>query len=67
MFLMAYRSSVHETTGQTPANILFGRELRLPCDLVFGSKPGEDLAGEDYVKELRRRMDDIHEQVRTNI
>jgi hypothetical protein len=64
---MAYRSSVHETTGQTPANILFGRELRLPCDLVFGSKPGEDLAGEDYVTDLRRRMDDIHEQVRTNI
>ena len=67
LFLMAYRSSVHETTGQTPANILFGRELRLPCDLIFGSKPGEDLAGEDYVTDLRRRMDDIHEQVRTNI
>lgn len=67
LFLMAYRSSIHETTGQSPANILFGRELRLPCDLVFGSKPGEDLAGEDYVTDLRRRMDDTHEQVRRNM
>ncbi|KAJ8968619.1 hypothetical protein NQ317_019538, partial [Molorchus minor] len=28
---------------------------------------GEDIAGEDYVTTLRRRMDDIHDQVRSNI
>ncbi|KAJ8974852.1 hypothetical protein NQ317_016687 [Molorchus minor] len=28
---------------------------------------GEDVAGEDYVTTLRRRMDDIHDQVRSNI
>ncbi|KAJ8982924.1 hypothetical protein NQ317_004580 [Molorchus minor] len=49
LFLLAYRSSVHETTGQTPASIIMGRELRLPCDLKFGCPPGEDVAGEDYV------------------
>ncbi|KAJ8984501.1 hypothetical protein NQ317_014591 [Molorchus minor] len=32
--------------------------------LIF---PGEDVAGEDYVTTLRRRMDDIHDQVRSNI
>lgn len=66
-FLLAYRSSVHETTGQTPANVLFGRELRLPCDLQFGCKPDEDVAGEDYISRLKRRMDDIHEKVRSNM
>ncbi|KAJ8956157.1 hypothetical protein NQ318_020708, partial [Aromia moschata] len=49
LFLLAYRSSVHETTGQTPASIVMGRELRLPCDLKFGCTPGDDVAGEDYV------------------
>ncbi|KAJ8911550.1 hypothetical protein NQ315_012803, partial [Exocentrus adspersus] len=44
-----------------------GRELRLPCDLKFGCPPGEDLAGEDYVTTLRRKMDDIHDRVRVNI
>lgn len=61
-FLMAYRSAINESTGQTPARILFGRELRLPCDLVFRCKPGED-----YVSELRRKMDDIHQEVRSHI
>ncbi|KAJ8934486.1 hypothetical protein NQ318_016488 [Aromia moschata] len=62
-----YRSSIHETTGQTPASIVMGRELRLPCDLKFGCTPGDDVAGEDYVSTLRQRMDDIHERVRSNI
>ncbi|KAJ8958667.1 hypothetical protein NQ318_016392 [Aromia moschata] len=62
-----YRSSVHETTGQTPASIVMGRELRPPCDLKFGCTPGDDVAGEDYVSTLRQRMDDIHERVRSNI
>ncbi|KAJ8944725.1 hypothetical protein NQ318_007938 [Aromia moschata] len=62
-----YRSSVHETTGKTPASIVMGRELRLPCDLKFGCTPGDDVAGEDYVSTLRQRMDDIHERVRSNI
>ncbi|KAG5885092.1 hypothetical protein JTB14_003966 [Gonioctena quinquepunctata] len=64
---MAYRSAVHESTGQTPASIIMGRELRLPCDLKFGIPPGQDTAGEDYVSKLRQRMDDIHERVRLNI
>ncbi|KAJ8949008.1 hypothetical protein NQ318_005182, partial [Aromia moschata] len=67
LFLLAYRSSIHETTGQTPASIVMGRELRLPCDLKFGCAPGDDVAGEDYVSTLRQRMDDIHERVRSNI
>ncbi|KAJ8946378.1 hypothetical protein NQ318_011784 [Aromia moschata] len=67
LFLLAYRSSIHETTGQTPASIVMGRELRLPCDLKFGCTPGDDVAGEDYVSTLRQRMDDIHERVRSNI
>ncbi|KAJ8955166.1 hypothetical protein NQ318_009059 [Aromia moschata] len=61
-----YRSSVHETTGQTPASIVMGRELRLPCDLKFSCTPGDDVAGEDYVSTLRQRMDDIHERVRAS-
>ena len=37
LFLMAYRSSVHDTTGMTPAKLVLGREIRLPGDLMFGS------------------------------
>ncbi|KAJ8950945.1 hypothetical protein NQ318_008384 [Aromia moschata] len=67
LYLLAYRSSVHETSGQTPASIVMGRELRLPCHLKFGCTPGDDVAGEDYVSTLRQRMDDIHKRVRSKI
>ena len=33
---MSYRSAVHETTNFTPAMLMFGRELRVPLDLLIG-------------------------------
>jgi hypothetical protein len=37
IFPLAYRALTHETTGITPAKMVFGRRLRLPCDLLFGA------------------------------
>lgn len=34
---------MNESIGQTPARILFDREMKLSSDLVFGCKLGEDL------------------------
>lgn len=67
LFTMAYRSSVQESTGETPACIMFGREMRLPCDLEFGCKPGVEIAGGDYVSNLKGRLHYIHERVRQNL
>jgi hypothetical protein len=39
IFLLAYRASAHDTTGLNSASLLFGRELRLPWNLVFGASP----------------------------
>lgn len=64
LFLMAYRSAVHDTTGMTPAMVLFGRELRLPCDILFGCPDREPSNVEDYTDELREKLLDIHELVR---
>ncbi|CAF1481864.1 unnamed protein product [Rotaria sordida] len=37
----AIRTSVNETTGETPAFLNFGRDLKLPLDLIFG-EPVQD-------------------------
>ena len=67
LFLLAYRSSIHDTTGLTPANLVFGRELRLPCDLMFGSPPGAEQPAVDYVEGLVDRLHDAHEMARQHI
>jgi transposase InsO family protein len=40
--LLAYRTAVHKSTGQTPAKMMMGRELRRPVDVIFGKSPDED-------------------------
>ena len=39
LLMMSYRSAVHESTKQTPAKLMFGREVNLPLDLLFGRPP----------------------------
>ncbi|PNF25244.1 hypothetical protein B7P43_G13747 [Cryptotermes secundus] len=57
LFLLAYRASTHDTMGLTPAILVFGRELRLPCDLLFGVSPDKELRPTDYAAEV---VDDLH-------
>lgn len=47
-------------------SITAGRELRLPCDIMFGYKPKEDIAGMDYASKLGK-IGDIHQRVRSNL
>ena len=39
--LMAYRSSVQESTQETPNLMCFGREISLPLDVATPPLPGE--------------------------
>ena len=52
---MAYWFAVHETTGQTPARVIFGNDLRLPIDLKFGI----NVMGGSNAKEVNSILDDI--------
>ncbi|GFX09345.1 retrovirus-related Pol polyprotein from transposon 412 [Trichonephila clavipes] len=63
-FLLAYRSTVHETTGYAPSQMLFGRDLRLPADLLFSRPPDAPLAPEEYIEKLQERMEEMHHQAR---
>jgi hypothetical protein len=62
--LMAYRSSVHASTGQTPNMIMFGRNITLPMEAVI-PRPMETCERdtpeiEDYVINLQERMNKSH-------
>ncbi|VDI66204.1 Hypothetical predicted protein [Mytilus galloprovincialis] len=61
MVMLAYRTSEHDSTGQTPSMMMFGREAELPIDLVLGLPPNViPSTHSDYVSNLVNRLDRIH-------
>jgi hypothetical protein len=60
LFLLAYQASTHETTGVTPAKMVFGRELRLPCDLMFRAPPDKGQSEMNYAADVDERLRDTH-------
>jgi hypothetical protein len=67
LFLLAYRASTHDTTGFTPACLVFGRELRLPCHLLYGVPPDKERPTLDHAADLVDHLQDIHEYVRQHL
>lgn len=71
LFLLAYRSSKHETTEFSPAMLMLGRELKLPLDLLRGIPPESDLVENlsipHFVDQLRVKLNCVHNDVRNNL
>ena len=63
--LLAIRTSRNRMTGVTPHYALFGREARLPIDIVYGS-PGDliDAAENPETEELTDRMEKAYKYIR---
>ncbi|GFV62221.1 retrovirus-related Pol polyprotein from transposon 412 [Trichonephila clavipes] len=66
-FLLAYMSAVHETTGYSTSQMLFGRDLRLPADLLFSRPPDALLVPEAYIEKLQTWMEEMHHLARERI
>ncbi|KRY44286.1 Retrovirus-related Pol polyprotein from transposon [Trichinella britovi] len=66
--MLAYNSSVNESTGVTPAIAMFGRELQLPLDIQMGSLQRNDKETlPNYIWQTRERIDIVHEQMRRQL
>jgi hypothetical protein len=46
--------------GMAPVNTVFGRELHLPCDLLFGATPDKEDSTTDYAANISERLHDIN-------
>ena len=48
--MMAYRSSVHESTGFTPNQLMLGHEIEVPPDVMTESTPDRPTTSVEYVE-----------------
>ena len=64
---MAYRSSVHESTGFTPHYLVFGHEISLPLDLMYRPPPSKTAVDvNDWVSQKEEAFHQAYELVRRN-
>ncbi|GBL59582.1 hypothetical protein AVEN_58995-1 [Araneus ventricosus] len=57
----------HEVTRLTPAEMLFGRTLRLPCDILFGRPSETPSSPNEYMKNLEAHLKSVHAFARERI
>ena len=65
--MMAYRNSVHASTGHTPFELMFGREMRVPLDVMMGRGTDNDRPYTEFVADLQDHLEDAFRDVRQNL
>ena len=64
----AYRSTTHPSTGFTPNKLMLGREVNLPCDVVFPRPfPEDKIEVHEYAQKLRDSMEECYALARKNL
>ena len=67
--MLAYRTSINEFTKYTPFSLMFGWEVQLPIDVMYGLPAGTEHPANVplFVKELRKWMSEAYERVRSHL
>ena len=64
LLMLAYRSSEHDSTGYSPSQMMLGREVELPVDLLYGPPPESRLDKCQYVMDMKEHLEDVHKLAR---
>ncbi len=64
----AYNCTKHETTGFTPYELMFGRQPRLPVDLIFNTVVSQDNPKfhSQYVQSLKTHLQESYKLAQKN-
>ena len=65
--MMAYRSSVHTSTEHTPFELVFGREMRIPLDVMMGGAQDNECSYNEFVADIQDNLEAAYRSVRQNL
>ena len=57
---MAYNTSVHSSTEFTPFYLMYGRQVKLPINLVYGTECKKDTPVTEYASHLKQSMEEAY-------
>ena len=60
---LTYNSSVNQITRHTSFYLMFGRQVRMPVDLMYGNSTPHSTTLPQYVADLRSNLTAVYEQV----
>ena len=61
--MMAYRSSVHASTGHSTFELIFGHEMRIPLDVMMGNADETESTYTKFVVDLCERLIQAHQYI----
>ncbi len=61
---LAYNTSVHPTTGEMPFFLMFGRQVRMPVEIMYGTPTPQLSTVPQYVADLHTQLEAAYRRVR---
>ena len=65
--MMAFRISVHFSTGHTPFELMFGREMQIPLDVMMGRAKVDERDYSEFVSDLQSSLETAYRDVRESL
>ena len=65
--VFAYNSSVHESTGKSPYEMIFGRPARMPIEVELGVPLQNPSSQSDYSQSLRKAIQLANQVAQKNL
>ena len=63
---LVYNTSTHATTGFSPSFLMFGRQAKLPVEIMYGTPEPTSTMTTEYTQKLKSSLTEAYQKVQSN-